>query len=455
MRGQALALFSIFLSALLFIMALAFDAGAMILERRDQQNAADAAAIAASRYVVEDPTKAIATAYQLATVNGFTDGVGSQTVNVAIPPTSGQFQGQAYYVEVSITSDRPSILAGLMDMTHFNVSARAVATNQDTVNAEWAIIALNETVCDAAVVSGNGNVIAYGNIQVNSSCDNGALRRQGAGNIAVLIPGGACNVVGDIQDGGGQGIFDCIQNEGAPLLPDPLLNLPAPSVPALPQAMVQLVGAEAIPTGCPGSASPATPGAPHECQFTSSYAGTEWRVYPGLYPGGLKLQGGTFYMEPGIYYIGGGGFVATGNGTTMLSVVPGGTTGPAGGVMIYNSQMVGSAIEAVVLNGSTADINLLPIKDGSRYENLLFFQDRLYDINGDDMTINGSDSDMSVRGLIYVPIGDVKVNGGSGLLQMDTTIADTYSASGSNGSEIRVLDEDQYRFSWLAAGLSE
>jgi len=437
------------------VSALAVDAGILIVERRQQQNAADAAAIAASRYVVDDPNLALTTAVALATANGYTHGNGPQTVSVNIPPTHGAFLGKAYYVEVEIASNRPSLFGAILAMTDWDVSARAVATNQDTINAEWAIIALHPTQCDAGLVSGNGTVIAFGNIQVNSDCDNGALRRQGAGNISVQIPSGACNVVGDIQDGGGQGIFDCVQNEGAPLLPDPLAMLSPPAIPALAASMQQLVGAMATPTGCPGSGNPATVANPDECAFPSSYAGTTWRMFPGHYPGGIKLQGGTFYMEPGIYYIGGGGFVATGNGTTLLSVEPGGTTGPSGGVLFYNSQITGSAIEAVTLNGSTANINLEPIKDGSTYENLLFWQDRNYDIGGDDLTINGSDSDMSVRGLIYVPSGDVKVNGGSGQLQMDTTIGNTFVVHGSNGSEIRVLDEDEYRFSLLAAGLVE
>ena len=455
MRGQILAFFSIGLSVLLMVMALALDAGVMIVERRDQQNAADAAAIAAARYVVTQPSKAISTAVTLAAANGFSHGQDSKSVSINIPPTSGAFKGQPYYVEVAIKSTRPSILGVLMGVTDWEIGARAVATNQDTLNAEWAIIALHPTACDAGLISGNGSVTAYGNVQVNSNCTDGALRRQGAGNIAVLIPGGACNVVGTIVDGGGQGVFDCVQNEGAPVVPDPLAALTPPAQPTLPAAMQRLVGTLDTPTGCPGSANPAMPEDPDVCQFSSSYAGTAWRIFPGLYPGGLKLQGGTFYMEPGIYYLGGGGFVATGTGTYVRSVASGGTTGPAGGVMFYNTQLPGSAIGPVVINGSSADIGLWPLKDGSSYENLLFWQDRAYDIGGDDLTVNGGSSDMQIRGLTYVPAGDVKVNGGSGKLHMDTTIGNTYGVQGSNGSQIQVLDQDEFRFALLAAGLVE
>ena len=45
-------LFAGALAVLLIIAALAFDVGLMVLERRDQQNAADAAALAGARYVL-------------------------------------------------------------------------------------------------------------------------------------------------------------------------------------------------------------------------------------------------------------------------------------------------------------------------------------------------------------------------------------------------------------------
>src|ERR671912_1529724 len=50
-RGQILVLFAGAAVALLIVAAIAFDVGSMYLERRDQQNAADAAALAGARYV--------------------------------------------------------------------------------------------------------------------------------------------------------------------------------------------------------------------------------------------------------------------------------------------------------------------------------------------------------------------------------------------------------------------
>ena len=455
-RGQALAIFTISLTAVILVAALAFDGGMMMLERRDQQNAADAAAIAAARYVKTSSSEATSAAVNVASANGFTDGVNSQAVTISIPPTRGPHQGQYDYVEVSIASTRPSLFAGIMGVASWPVAARAVATDLDAAGGSFSILALDRTSCDAMLVSGNGDVTAYGNIQVNSSCNNGALRRQGNGDITVDVDGGACNVVGDIKDGGGQGIIDCVQNEGAPYVEDPLLKLPAPSVPQPPLTPVRITGSKAIPSRCPGGSSAGTISAPAVCQFTSTYAGEVWRLYPGLYPGGLKLQGGTFYLEPGIYYFGGGGLDITGNGTDTFSVEAGGTTGPAGGVMLYNTSLPNAAAGPISLNGSSAKINLYPYdNDSSVYDGILIFQDRLINLGGDDATINGSASGMDVRGTIYVPAGDVKVNGSAGALTIDQIIAWTFKINGAPGSQILALKDENLIVRLRATGLVE
>ncbi len=462
MRGQALAIFAISLTTVMMMAALAFDGGQLMLERRDQQNAADAAAIAAARYVLTDTTAATNAAISIATANGFTNGINSQAVTVNIPPTSGPNHDRLGYVEVLIASTRPSIFAGIMGVANWDVSARSVATDLKGFGGTFAVLALDPVGCDAMLVSGNGNLVTFGNIQVNSECSTGALRRQGGGDIVVDVDGGACNVVGDIQDGGGDGVIDCVQNEGAPEVPDPLALLPAPSVPPLPQAAIRIVGNRNTPNGCPGSNNPATFASPAVCQFTSNYKDTTWRLYPGLYPGGLKLQGGTFYLEPGVYYLGGGGLDITGNETHSWTVSTNGTADSAGtmagGVMFYNTEIPGSPGGTVTLNGASAEIGLLPLDDSTiyqRYNGLLLFQDRLLNLPGADVTINGSTSDMEVRGTIYVPAGDVTVNGSSGSLTMDQIIAFRYKVNGSPGSQFFVLKDEDLIVTLSAAGLVE
>ena len=441
----------------------------MLLEKRDQQNAADAAALAGVRYVLDNEAKARAAAIDVAAANGFTDVAGdSPSVVVNIPPTSGGYSTWQGAVEVQIRNELPPIFGGVLTLLtgdpvpDWGVGARAVAPIFDDVGGPFAILALDPEGCEAILVSGNGAIDSEGNIQVNSTCPTSAFKRQGGGTIEVGADN-SCNVVGGIQDGGGKGYFSCAMNEGAPEVPDPLRELPAPPMPGLPVSVEWISGPkDTRPSGCPGSANPATAEAPATCQFNSSYADTVWRLHPGLYPGGIKLQAGTFYLEPGIYYLAGGGLSITGNGTITTSVDGG--TALDHGVLFYNTQIEGSPLGLINLGGADATVSLYPLKLDTIWDGMVIFQDcpvRTVDCGmgpdtlGDDITINGSASDMAVRGTIYVPEGDVKVNGSAGELILDQIIAWRFKVTGETGSIVQALDDQGFVKLFSAAGLVE
>src|SRR4026207_1681823 len=81
-RGQVLVLFAGGLLALLVIAALAFDVGMMLVERRDEQGAADAAALAGARYVLTDQAAAQTAAFDIAAMNGYSNSDPNEIVNV-------------------------------------------------------------------------------------------------------------------------------------------------------------------------------------------------------------------------------------------------------------------------------------------------------------------------------------------------------------------------------------
>jgi hypothetical protein len=457
-------IFALTMVTLMIFAALAFDTGSMLLERRDQQNAADAAALAGARYLPGDQAGAEAAARSVAQANGFENGVDTETVDVTFPGSSR--------IEVEIGSARQSIFGGILGRADWAVAARAVAVNQTGVPADFSMLSLDPHGCEALHVSGNGTVTANGNIQVNSDCATGALKRTGGGVITVTADGAACNVVGDIHSTGG-GSLNCDDNEGAPEIPDPLVDLEAPGIPSFPDPPLQVGGAPGdIPAGCPGALAPAVPAtadAPATCQFQSSYAGTTWRLYPGYYPGGIKLQAGIFYLEPGIYYIGGGGIEITGNGATALSVAAGGTT-LGGGILFYNTEAsefssqcaantapdpLTQCIQPITLNGAQATIDLWPLDTGSIWDGLVVFQDRNLNAPGDDLVVNGSSSDTQVRGTIYLPSGDVRVNGSGGKVTVDQVISYRFTINGAPGSQISVLYDDDFLYGGTAYGLIE
>jgi len=129
----------------------------------------------------------------------------------------------------------------------------------------------------------------------------------------------------------------------------------------------------------------------------------------------------------------------------------GGTTAGTGGILIFNTEAyeftdecaagIGTnaqCIGPIRLNGGTADVNLQPLDDGSEWDGMVIFQDRDFNIDGKDVQINGGDSTLEVAGTIYVPAGDVEVNGNAGTIILDQVIAWTFKVNG-NGGTIEVL----------------
>lgn len=461
-RGQTIVIFALSLVVILGMAALAFDVGQALVSQRSQQNAADAAALAGARYVaasactsnpsLSNPAcaPAVAAALQVAQLNGYGDGVtncatgctnANPAVTVKIPPgpEGAPYDGVAGTVEVEIGTRQPSIFAGVFGIRNWNVGVLAVAANQVDTALSFSFLALDPN-CPSVVLSGaNGSgLTAGGNVQVDATCA-GGLKVQG--NATITVTSGACNVSGASIQTGGNANVDCTVNTDQPVIPDPLAGLPAPTMPGLAHVPVNLdTPAVAPPSNCPSAlAAPAT------CKFTSNYAGTHWRLYPGTYPGGLQLLAGTFYLEPGIYYIAGGGFSAGGNGVVVESVNAG-TTTAGGGILIYNTSdlVPGTPCSGVAcggpitLDGSTAQITLYPYESSlftpqpaQTYDGMVIFQDRTLNST---ITLNGSSSNLNVTGTIYAPLALVKVNGSNSTATNTQVIAYDFQFNGSGGN---------------------
>jgi hypothetical protein len=500
-RGQVLAIFAGGVLALLLAAALAFDGGMVLLEKRDQQNAADAAAIAGARFLPRAPSVAISRSAAIATANGFSDGLDTADVDITVGSWSpnGGFvpAGGSGAIEVVIGSTRPAIFAGVVGKTGWDVSSRAIAVNQDSTDGPFALLSLDPTACPAIVVEGSGILSSSGNIQVNSVCDTGdaAFRVAGSGALQLQGEGIGCNIVGDWTSGGGIVRNDCNPpNLGQTEIPDPYSSWPDPPMPPPPKEMLLVDnpdgGPEEPPAGCPGSDdAEATADDPALCLFEGNRKGQTWRVFPGYYPGGLSFGGGcvdgpdagggcdsatdtwaTFLLEPGVYYIGGGGFRVA--NATLRSVDIGGTT-LGGGVLIFNSNFApvpgGTPMpRQLVLQGGHAGVQLWPLVgtgEYAAYDRFVIYQDRDLPVvtpcddanegsTACEVEIVGGASDMEVRGIIYVPSAHVRVEGNAGTLTLDQAIANTFSTKGSTGT-INVAYDDDFLPNLQFAGLVE
>jgi Flp pilus assembly protein TadG len=122
-RGQILVIFVIGLLAVIGATGLAIDAGSTFAQRRDQQVAADLAALAAANdwLINQSDDQAIARAQSVTTANGFADGIAGADIGVAIDTSNG--------VEVTVGVGAPhgNTFLRVLGMPTWQVSTSASA----------------------------------------------------------------------------------------------------------------------------------------------------------------------------------------------------------------------------------------------------------------------------------------------------------------------------------------
>lgn len=118
-RGQVLVLFTISAVAIVAMVGLVIDGGWTFVQRRDQQNVSDAAAMAGAYAYINsnyDPTTAIAAAKNNAAANGYQDGVNGVAVDVTVNGSN---------IVVNVTKPHQNFFAGIVGFNQWDVSATA------------------------------------------------------------------------------------------------------------------------------------------------------------------------------------------------------------------------------------------------------------------------------------------------------------------------------------------
>jgi Flp pilus assembly protein TadG len=114
-RGQLLVIFALALVALIGVVGLIIDGGDTALQRRDQQNVADAAAMAAGYAHVNGQDEAVA-ARTVASANGYTDDVGGTVITVTVGSAA---------ITVDVTRPHRNYFSGLLGFATWNVATTA------------------------------------------------------------------------------------------------------------------------------------------------------------------------------------------------------------------------------------------------------------------------------------------------------------------------------------------
>lgn len=361
---------------------LVIDVGLMRYWRRQAQNAADMAAVAA---IIEEGKYGSGGDYndaaqRVATANGITAGTNGVSVAINNPPSvSSRYSGRTGFAEAVVSKQLPLSFMSILGLRSATVTARAVAGFS---KGDACVIALR--------ASGDGTFNAGGSSIFDTAC---GIVVNSTGAKAFTVGNSACVKATSISVAGGTGGTTFNTNgtcpgasptavTSAPPIDDPFATLPKPTIPS-------------------------------SCDYSGyKLTGGSVTINPGRYCNGISLQGGTLNMNPGVYILDGGSLTVNA-GTTLIGT----------GVTFY---LTGGA--TLKMNG-TATQQLRAPTSGT-YEGILFYGDPTGATAG--QTISGNNNSW-VEGTIYFPSATVTFTGNSSYAAYTILVAETISITG-NGS---------------------
>jgi len=258
---------------------------------------------------------------------------------VNIPPASGPFAGQLGYAEVLVTANQKRGFSAIFGQGSDTVRARAVARGR-WAPAAIGILCLDPVSRASLKVQGQCyGIVPEAAVLVNSA-DMYAADGGGQGG---TITAKSFEVSGGVNQSGGQQFIGPIET-GVPPTPDPYRHLPPPDkilMPTIRQNQLK-------PIDLGGGLK-------------------KYVLKPGCYTGGLSFSGqDVVVMEPGVYYMDGGGFHFSGTEATSLT---------ATGVMLYNAPGQGGGNASDISITGNGAVTWSPPTTGV-YKGLSFFQAR-------------------------------------------------------------------------------
>ena len=404
--GQALVFAAVGLAVLMGFAGLGIDMGMLRYQKRLQQTAADAGALAGANNLAFPASGGVTAGAQNASArDGFTDGANNVTVTVHNGPTSGPHNGNNKYVEVLVTAVQPTYFMKVLGINSQTITARAVATNVsgvtsgggclytlggpnaaiEGVNFKGAAAVLNAPTCG---INDNGNVTGNSNVDVCAGTFGVSGTADTTGG-----PGSTCtnkHVTCTAQAG------PCPAT-GMPAATDPLGSLTPPCSPCSAGTAISIDG---------------------KGNFTGSgvtYSNGVYTISPGTYSS-ITIKGtgsgNTVVFSAGTFIIDGAG------GLT----IPGNATISGTGVTFYFS---GSA--TINMTG-TPTMNLTAPSSGT-YAGVLMYQDPA-DTNTTGPSIGGNVGS-TYTGVLYFPKDQLTFFGNSTSYSVGVVVADSLALSGN------------------------
>jgi Flp pilus assembly protein TadG len=198
-RQGAVAIQMGLIASLIGMGALASEIGFVTYKHRQMQSAADAAAFGAAIALSQSPPGNFTLqAKALTAAVGFVDGTSSVTVTVNKPPASGNFAGQAGYVEVIITQPQTLSIVGAVN----SLTGSANPTGLFTLGVQAVAGTGLANICMLALATTGPAFKLNGNVTVgNPSC---GIADNSASNPSTDIKGGSATIQGQFSTNGPQ-----------------------------------------------------------------------------------------------------------------------------------------------------------------------------------------------------------------------------------------------------------
>jgi hypothetical protein len=423
--GQVLVIFVFALVVLLGFTALAIDSGLYYSDRRYDQNAADASALAgggAAAESIQDSgldnsfscadvdgdgnvddanvqaaiDAAVAAAVQRAAGNNFAIDDHLFNKHGVVAECGSDEAGGYIDVYVMITSDVQTSFAHMFFAGRFRNTVEAVSRSR-----AGGMFALGNTIfaMDDDCHGNDGGVTFDGDadveIDVGGVVSNACMVVNGG--VDVTVETGSITYVTEYDDHGASGVIDPTPVQDGPLAK---LSIPAP-----------------------------------DCDSLTDYARVQngGNISSGHYPS-IRVTSGDLVMEPGLYCVD-GSFTANGGTISVSGDDMDGVT-----IYIINGDFDTTGNVTVNLRASMPDAHppTVPAPNGSIYGLLIY----LAAGNTGEASLLG-DSTSTYRGTVFAPDGTIKVGGGSSTMSnyFSQFIANTVKIHGTSDMEI-TFDED-------------
>jgi hypothetical protein len=372
-RGAMLAFVAIVMVALMGMLAMTLSVGAANRERRIAQTAADAGAIGGSTQIYRgmDSATVVAAARNSATRNGFA--TGSITVNY--PPVTGPHTGNGEYVEVLINTTIPTIFGAgsILHKDSLNIQARAVGGLGGP--SEYCVYALGDA---GNVIDIPGDVTTSCGVVANASI---YVKKTIEGD-----PPPTVAAVGTVSGGPPGHTFT-----GIPPVPDPFAYLRVP--------------------------------AETSCNYTNYTVSANTTLNPGVYCGGITINGGTATLTKGTYILRGGGL--TGGDVVGTEVTIINTNGPGNDISQFRPIVFGNACTLAL----TAPLS-------GTYKGIAIFQDPAGPAapaaNTTNEVCGKGATPYDIVGVVYFPTQTFNLGNSNGKLSIQGTLVAKY-ITGQNG----------------------